>query len=205
MIFRNLFWIVVPSSLLFLFSSFDAGYALPGDSPRESINFIDRNLGRSSNIRKHVVYGRDSGYRGELTYRNFPLVVFIDNPNELNNYSEGFVVEDGRIGSSLGNDNYNPRQDEDLLDLIQSLWGEEIAQDFVASRFTNGYTTPGLNYRNIYQGEHFGYVAMYNYGSFTKPFYFRIWSLQDIWYPSILGDFEERASSSLYMIGQKSR
>ena len=204
--FQNLLRTLVPSSLLLLFpiSSFNAVYALPGDSPRESINFINQNLGRPSNIQKYDVSGIDSGYRGELTYRNFPLVIFIHNPapGTFNDFSEGFVVEGGRIGSLLGNDGYNPRQDESLLDLVQNIWGEEVTQDFVTSRFTHSYTMPTLHYRNIYRGERFGYVAMYEYGSFSKTFYFRIWSLQDFWEPPLPQDFEEQASSYQYITGQ---
>ncbi|MDB9526970.1 hypothetical protein PN498_13300 [Oscillatoria sp. CS-180] len=192
-IFADKLFISTLTFCTFIFSPslFHKASALPGQSPTESMRLINNNLGGIADFEVER-YGSAEYYRAELTYGNSPLSIMISSPSSVeNDYSEGIGIRESDIGNQLITSDFNPRQDEDILYVIQQIWGSEVVEDFVGSRYTaRYYDASGPTYRNTYRGNKFGYIVrLFND---SKIFSLSIYSLQDFdQFRSKPNEFEE--------------
>lgn len=85
----------------------------------------------------------------------------------------------GLLGSRLVEEGYNLRQDEEFIELLQGVWGEAVAQDFMASRFTDRRREFTEEFRTAYKGQQFGYIADWHCSQVGCAFHFHILSHND--------------------------
>lgn len=76
-----------------------------------------------------------------------------------NSVSVAIRISQSTIGSRLSTQDYNLRQDEAFLEILQRLYGDDVVQDFIGSRFTDRRQEVTNEYRTAYRGERFGYIA----------------------------------------------
>lgn len=83
------------------------------------------------------------------------------------------------LGSRIIEESYNLREDEEFIELLQGVWGEAVAQDFVASRFTDRRREVTDEFRTAYKGQQFGYIAALHCSQVGCTLHFHILSHHD--------------------------
>lgn len=97
------------------------------------------------------------------------------------------------VSRRLLESDYNPREDQAVISLASSVWGEAIVQDFVNSRFTDAFIyqlprTEGFDSRRLYVGnEYIHEIIGGSADNSTTGFLYNLYSAQE----SILSDLQE--------------
>ncbi|HEY9852775.1 MAG TPA: hypothetical protein V6D28_25100 [Leptolyngbyaceae cyanobacterium] len=84
----------------------------------------------------------------------FTVDLYSDRTNTVLN--EGVYFPQTSIAKTIAERRYDPRQDTEIIELLTSVWGSEIAADFKLSRFTDIFKE-AIDFRRLYQGNKFGY------------------------------------------------
>lgn len=170
--------------------------ALPGSTLEQSVQHIQSNdIGRRASFDRDtlVVY---TFYTATLVHEGINLSISVASPaaSFFQDNTDSLSVSNSPIGAQLAEDNYNIRQDDRFVELVEGIWGGTVAQDFENSQFTDRYRYEyGANefiHRNLYRGQRFGYSVSYD--DRESSLYIRIYSLQDWAYMRIPSEFEER-------------
>jgi hypothetical protein len=192
--------IVIPALGIFFCANTNA-FALPGDTTEVAIErFHTKTLSRNAQFRsKNDDKNKISQYESKVNYRNqiLNISVFLPSklllgitasPNPNQDIVESVKIENSSIALKLAWREYNPRQDQIILNIVQGLWGETVAQDFLNSRFQSGFQGDNGLTENVYIGNQFIYeITRFNgphlittIGYRQQPhFEFAIYSLRD--------------------------
>lgn len=170
------------STLLFIFVS--PVNALPGDN----INVATGRLNNSVLLRgvplRETRLGNHVSYSASFRHRGNPARVAISSPDRpfTNSLIPSIsILQNPPLGFRLIRDGYNLRQDEEFLELLTSIWGNSLVQDFRSSRFTDRQLEQDNNrtFRTAYKGQRFGYIASWYCSDIDCTFYFHIYSHND--------------------------
>jgi hypothetical protein len=135
--------------------------ALPGDSLDISLRRL-----RSRPLLSNITFKKQGSspyiwHEATIPYNGATIKISVSPPSSDwdNAVSHSILITQSSIGSRLSAQDYNLRQDEAFLEIVRSIWGEEVAQDFISSRFTDKRREITDEYRTAYKGDRFGYIA----------------------------------------------
>lgn len=154
--------------------------ALPGDSFDISLRRL-----RSRPLLSNITFKKRGSspyiwHEATIQYNGASIDISVSPPYSSweDSVVHSITITQSSIGSRLSTQDYNLRQDEAFLTIIREIWGEEVTQDFISSRFTDRRREYTDEYRTAYKGSRFGYVASVP-PSNTHQFHFSIFSHND--------------------------